>query len=146
MCKTNLILILPNKGSKRSQPFNNNIIDRPIKYSYNYEQLINMSNSKYCKNLLDLPAGTIKTIRDLRPNRRKIRTKIHENNSTKMSQHKKSYTSPNCKPGWFIQNWQLGICKSNARSLKSKENLISEAIEEYKLDALVITETRLQDN
>ena len=34
----------------------------------------------------------------------------------------------------------------NARSLKSKENFISEAIEEYKVDAFIITETWLQDN
>ena len=78
MCKTNLIVILPTPGAKSSQPLNNNIIDRPIKYSCNQEQLINVSNLKYCKKLPDLHAGTSKTIMDLRLNRRKIRNKICE--------------------------------------------------------------------
>ena len=33
----------------------------------------------------------------------------------------------------------------NARSLKLKKNLVLEAIEEYKLDELIITETWVQD-
>ena len=40
----------------------------------------------------------------------------------------------------------LRFATVNARSLKSKENLISEAMENYKLDALKITEKWLQDN
>ena len=80
MCKPNLIVILPTPGAKRSQPLNN----KNIMYSYNHEQLIDMSNLKYHKNLLDLPDGTIKTIRDLRLPRRKIGTKICE----KKKQHK----------------------------------------------------------
>ena len=92
MCKPNLIVCSPNSGAYRSQLLNNNIIDRPIRYSYNHEQLINMSNSKYCKNLRNLPAKTIKSTRDLRLNRRKIRTKIYEKKKTvqKMSHHKKA--------------------------------------------------------
>ena len=34
----------------------------------------------------------------------------------------------------------------NARSIKMKENLISEAIEEYKINELIINETWLQDH
>ena len=85
MCKPNLIVISPTPGAKRSQPLSNNIIDRPIKYSYNHEQLINMSYLKYCKNLLNLSAGTIKTIRDLWLNRWKIRTKICEKTAEKQA-------------------------------------------------------------
>ena len=50
----------------------------------------------------------------------------------------------NLDGSYKIDNSRFAIV--NARSLKSKENLISEAIEQYKLDALIVTETWLQDN
>ena len=42
-----------------------------------------MSNSKLCRNLLGLPARKIKTIRDLRLNKKKLRTKIRKKTAKK---------------------------------------------------------------
>ena len=62
-----------------------------------------------------------------------------------MSQHRnlRHVLTVNLHGSYKIDN--LRFATVNARSLKSRENLISEAIEEYKLDALIITETWLQD-
>ena len=49
----------------------------------------------------------------------------------------------------FIYSYKvdnLRFATVNARSLKSKEHLISEAMEEFKTDALIVTETWLKDN
>ena len=105
-----------------------------------------MSKLKYCKNLLDLPAGTIKTIWDLRLNRRKIRTKICERKAQKEAniRNLRQVLTVNLGGSYKTDNWIFATL--NARSLKSKEHFISESIEEYILDALIITETWLQKN
>ena len=117
-----------------------------MKYSYNQDQLINMSNWKYCKNLLDLPAGTIKTIRDIRLNRRKIRTKICEKKEQKWANIRHLRQVPTVNLDGSDKSDNLRFATVNARSVKSKQNLISEATEECKLDGLLLTETWLQDN
>ena len=59
-------------------------------------------------------------------------------NETNIRTHRQVLTA-NLDGSYKIDN--LRFATVNARSLKSKKTLISEAMEEYKLDALITTET-----
>ena len=103
-----------------------------------------MSNSKLCKNLLCLPARTIKTIRDLRVNKKKLRTRIRKKNRKKGTNIRNIVQVPTVDLDYVDRLYKddnLRFATVNARSLKSKKHIISETMEELKIDAFIVTET-----
>ena len=152
MCLSNLILITlteissttPQSLTTYKTPTKTNT--KPsAKYSYISEQLKEICRHTTPTSLTSLPLGTI-TIWELRLN-----------NKTRKIRNKKSKNTP---PGIAIQNHRqivttdenndeivknIWLSTGNARSIKNKENLISNELTKRKIDILIATKTWLQD-
>ena len=102
-------------------------------------------NSKNA-NLSSFPYWTIKSIWQLRLNRRKNRktrkTKQTKQNGIKFRNLKQILTGNDIKE--IIKNHRIGTI--NARSMKNKQEIIHETIEEYQLNITLITETWLKNS
>ena len=149
MCLSNLIQILPTTQVTKTTdkierpPFINNQ-GRPA-MEYSKQELLALRHNNV--NLTRLPTGTKSTIRRLKLNKKRIRkTKqweqikqtgvnfcnLHQVQTVNEDLHEKVNT--------------IRAAHVNARSIKNKDDLISEYIESTKIDFTIITETWLQDN
>ena len=92
-----------------------------------------------------LPFGAIKTIRKLRINHKR-KSKHKGRTRTRMKQHgfnHKNLTKVKKEGNKTPSNFTIATC--NVQSLHSKELQVSELIHDYSIDAIVITETWLDN-
>ena len=110
--------------------------------SYTRKQLVQIRQVKH-GNLVGLPSGTITNIQRYKIYMRKHR--IKNETSSKIQQHGVNFRNIhqiktyNQDAREHVRNIRIGSL--NARSIKSKEEFIMKNFSEYKLDALLITET-----
>ena len=114
--------------------------------TYNKLQLLDLKKSAKFVNLSGFPFGTIRRIRELEIQRRiQQRRKSNQNNNNK--QH--GINVRNLKQIQTHQNNQLvkheRIATVNIRSIKHKEELLRNAINDLKIDITQVTETWLQN-
>ena len=113
---------------------------------YNKSQLLNLKKSAKLVNLLGFSFGAIKRIRELEIQKRiQQRKKSDQNNNNK--QH--GINVRNLKQIQTHQDNQLikhdWIATVNIRSVKHKEDLLQNVINDLKIGITVVTETWLQD-
>ena len=107
MCLANLIVITPTPSSTTLYPKAQESNETNEITTYSHNELINLSKSQLSKNLTGLPPGSIRKIRDLRLNKKRIKIKHHKTRSTnqanlqnlrqvittnEVKQHKKSFS------------------------------------------------------
>ena len=125
-----------------------NMIRPSIKHSYTSKQLKEMCNHVNSTNLTNLPFGAIRTICDLRLNMRtrkkwsRTRRNIVQKRINIWNLRQIATTDKNFDE--IFKN--IRISTVNARSIKSKENLISNELTNRRIDTLITTESWLQDN
>ena len=71
-CLANLIIIKPTPSSNVQYP---RTIGKQDTITYSHDQLTYLSKSQLCKNLMGLPPGSIRRIRDLQLNKKRIKIK-----------------------------------------------------------------------
>ena len=104
-----------------------------------------LSKSQLCNNLTGLPSGLIKGIRELKLNKRRVRIghwKTKSINHANLRNLKQVNTTNEVKHQQTKKLWFVTI---NTRSIKQKEDIICGALNEYKINLLVTTETWLKD-
>ena len=79
MCLANLIIITPTLSSTTFYPKTQESNETT---TYSHDELIYLSKSQLSKNLTGLPPGSIRKIRDLRLNKKRIKIKHHKTRST----------------------------------------------------------------
>ena len=72
MCLANLIIIQPTPTSTVQYP---RATRKHNSIAYSHDQLTYLSKSQLCKNLIGLPPGSIRRIRDLQLNKKRIKIK-----------------------------------------------------------------------
>ena len=142
MCLANQIIITPTPSSTNlyhKTPEKNEIT------TYSCDQLIYLSESQLCKNLTGLALGSIRRIRDLRLNKKRVRikpVKTRSTNQANLRNLRQVITSNEVKQ----HKQKLQFATVNARSIKPREGIILETLNDYQIDLLVTTETCLRDN
>ena len=125
---------------RHNQPTNNLL-------SYMRETLIQIGQQTRHNNLLGLPSGSIANI--LRLKIYKKRPRIKNKKSSRIQQYGVNFRNIcqietcNQEVSKHVKNIRLGTL--NTRSIKSKGELIMENFNKYKLDALLMTETWLEN-
>ena len=111
---------------------------------YSHIELIDLSKSQLSKNLTGLPPGSIRKIRDLRLNKKRIKIKHHKTRSTNQAnlQNLRQVITTNEVKQHEKKFWFGTV---NTRSLKLREDTILKALNDYQIDLLVTTETWLID-
>ena len=142
MCLANLIIITPTPSSTVQD---SRTIEKHETITYSHDQLTYLSKSQLCKNLIGLPPGSIRRIRDLQLNKKRIKIKqkktstINHVNFRNLRQVDKTNEVQQHK----TEKFQFATV--NTRSIKPKEDMILEALNEHQIDLLVTTETWLRD-
>ena len=118
------------------------------RYSYTSEQLKEICSHTKPTSLTSLPFGTIRTIQELRFNNK---TRKNRNRKRKNTTHGRIDTqnlrqiATTDENNDEIAKENIRLSTVNARSIKSKENLISNELTNRKINILIATETWLQD-
>ena len=142
MCIANLIIIKPTPSSTVQYP---RTIGKQDAITYSHDQLTYLSKSQLCKNLIGLPPGSIRRIRDLQLNKKRIKIKQKKTstiNGANFRNLRQVDTTNEIEQHEIEKFW---FATFNTRSIKSKEDIILEALNEHQIDLLVTTETWLRD-
>ena len=120
-----------------------------LKHTYTSKQLWAVHDQANPTNLSNLPFGSIRRIREFRLNRKPSSTnRINKNHHTN-PKRKANIRNLRQVPTVDINNHEtartITVSTINARSLKHKENVISEEIHNTNSDITIITETWLTD-
>ena len=139
--------LYPTKNHRQAYPVNSL---NSLKYTYTSKQLWAIHDKANPTNLSNLPFGSIRRIRQFQLNRKPSSTNRININRINKNHH----TNPKRKadicnlrqvPTVDINNHEtartITVSTLNARSLKHKENLISEEIYNTNSDITIITET-----
>ena len=142
MCLANLIIIKPTPSSNVQYP---RTIGKQDTITYSHDQLTYLSKSKLCKNLIGLPPGSIRRIRDLQLNKKRIKIKQKKTSTINHANFRnlRQVDTTNEVKQHEIEKFQFATV--NTRSVKPKEDMILEALNEHQIDLLVTTETWLRD-
>ena len=127
MCLANLIVITPIPSStalyQRRMEEHHNI-------TYSHDQLTYLSKSQLCYNLTGLPPGSIKRIRELKVNKKRVRIKQQKTstiNHANLRNLKQINTTNEVRQQ---QTKEFPYATINARSIKPKEVIILKALNE----------------
>ena len=144
MCLANLIVITPTPSSTTLYPKAQESNETNEITTYSCNELIDLSKSQLSKILTGLPPGSIRKIRDLRLNKKRIKIKHHKTRSTSQAnlQNLRQVITTNEVKQHEKKFWFATV---NTRSLKPREDIILEALNDYQIDLLVTTETWLRD-
>ena len=154
MCFTNLTQTLPTErdlSSPRSTFINTPrhiTAGNTTKHTYTSKQLWAMYNQVKPTSLANLPFGSIQRIRELQLNREpaSIRNKTYQHLEP---QRKAKIRNLKQVPTVYKSSeeivWTIKVSTVNARSLKHKENMISEELLNSNIDSAIITETWLKN-
>ena len=141
MCLANLIVITPTPSSTTLYPKTQESNETA---TYSCNELIYLSKSQLSKNLTGLPPGSIRKIRDLRLNKKRTKKKhcrTRSTNQANLQNLRQVITTNEVKQ----HEKKFQFATVNTRSLKSREDIILEALNDYQIDLLVTTETWLRD-
>ena len=135
--------LYPHKNHRQACPANS------LKHTYTSKQLWAIHDQANLTNLSNLPFGSFRRIREFRLNRKPPSTnRINKNHHTN-PKRKADICNLRQVPTVDINNHEttrtITVSTINARSLKHKENLISEEIHNTNSDITIITETWLTD-
>ena len=142
MCLANLIIIQPTPSSTVQY---SRATGKHDSITYSHDQLTYLSKSQLCKNLIGLPPGSIRRIRDLQLNKKRIKIKQKKTSTINHANFRnlKQVDTTNEIEQHEIEKFRFATV--NTRSIKSKEDMILEALNEHQIDLLVTTETWLRD-
>ena len=143
-CNRHVIYITPITSSTNLYPKVQETNETKEITTYSHNELIVPSKSQLSKSLTGLPPGSIKKIRDLRLNKKRIKIKHHKTRSTNQAnlQNLRQVITTN-EVKQHEKKFQFATV--NTRSLKLREDIILEALNDYQIDLLVTTETWLRD-
>ena len=142
MCLANLIIIQPTPTSTVQYP---RATRKHNSIAYSHDQLTYLSKSQLCKNLIGLPPGSIRRIRDLQLNKKRIKIKQKKTSTINHAnlRNLRQVDTTNEIDQHEIKKFRFATV--NTRSIKSKEDIILEVLKEHQIDLLVTTETWLRD-
>ena len=143
MCLANLIIITPTPSS--TVPYSRTI-EKHETITYSHDQLTYLSKSQLCKKLIGLPPGSIRRIRDLQLNKKRIKIRQKKTstiNHANLRNLRQVDTTNGVEQHEIKKKFHFATV--NTRSIKPKEGMILEALNEYQIDLLVTTETWLRD-
>ena len=142
MCLANLIIIKPTPSPDVQYP---RTIGKQDTITYSHDQLTYLSKSQHCKNLMGLPPGSIGRIRDLQLNKKKIKMRQKKAGTINRANFRnlRQVDTTNEVNQHVIEKFRFATV--NTRSVKPKEDMILEALNEHQIDLLVTTETWLRD-
>ena len=134
MCLANLIIITTTPSSTALYP---KTIEKHEIITYNHDQLTNLSKSQLWKNLGGLPPGTIRRIRDLQLNKKRIRIKHRKTSAINHAnlRNLRQVNTTNEVRQQEIKKFQFATV--NTRSIKPREDIILKALNENQIDLLV---------
>ena len=137
MCLANLIIIQPTPSSTVQY---SRATGKHDSITYSHDQLTYLSKSQLCKNLIGLPPGSIRRIRDLQLNKKRIKIKQKKTSTINHANFRnlKQVDTTNEIEQHEIEKFRFATV--NTRSIKSKEDMILEALNENQ-----IAETWLRD-
>ena len=148
MCLSNLVLITPTElsySTPQSLTVSKGLTEATTKpgarYLYTSDQLKEIHRHTKPTSLTSLPFGTIKTIQELKLNKTK-KTRNKKSKSTAQGidiQNLRQIVTTDESSDEIVKNIRLSTV--NARSIKRKENLISNELTNRKIDILIATET-----
>ena len=144
MCLANLIVITPTPSLNNLYPKVQESNETKEITTYSCNELIDLSKSQLSKNLTGLPPGSIRKIRDLRLNKKRINLRQHKTRSTNQAnlQNLRQVITTN-EVKQHEKKFQFATV--NTRSLKPRKDIIFKALNDYQIDLLVTTETWLRD-
>ena len=136
MCLANLIVITLTPSLNNLYPKVQESNETKEITTYSHNELIDLSKSQLSKNLTGLPPGSIRKIRDLRLNKKRIIIRQHKTRSTNQANlcNLRQVITTNITTNEVKQHEKkFWFATVNTRSLKPKEDIILKALNDYQI-------------